>query len=108
MVPGGLDCFPLKQVEIINGTRGGGGRKGQRCKDERVRRASPDMMKLAGARIPSQTFSGGKGFQPEVFVYLRLTPRQIEISICNLARGSAHPGNTARGRPCNQSRLIGS
>lgn len=69
-------------------------------------------LRMIWSRIPRHLCGGKKGFWhhgTRVFVYARLISRQIEISICNLARGVPdHPGNTARGcRPCNQSRLIG-
>lgn len=66
---------------------------------------APDVTKLwQRRRLHTETFSGEKDPR-RVFVYLRLTSRQIEISICNLARGSDHPGIPPA---ADQSRLIGS
>jgi len=53
---------------------------------------TPDITKLwQRHKLHTKTFSREKDPR-KVFVYLRLTPRQIEISICNLARGSDRPG----------------
>lgn len=52
----------------------------------------------------------GKRIVPWIFVYLRLTPRQIEISICNLARGTDRlkVATYYAGWKCGQSEVIAS
>lgn len=68
---------------------------------------TPDITKLWQRRmLNTETFSWEKDPR-RVFVYLRLTLRQIEISICNLARGSDHPGiPPAADRATNRDWLV--
>lgn len=77
--------FSLSPSERNGNRQEADGKKKQRTR-------IPDITKLWQRRkLHTETLSGGKDPR-RVFVYLRLTPRQIEISICNLARGSDHPG----------------
>jgi len=68
---------------------------------------TPDITKVWQRRmLHTEIFSREKDPR-RVFVYLRLTLRQIEISICNLARGSDHPGiPPAANRATNRDWLV--